>query len=194
MNALFRLFPKARSEIFLRLFADSSKEYHLRELARLSGLTAGAIRSEIGNLGDAELILIRRDGNRVAFRANTGHPLFPEIQGLVMKTSGLEEKLRAALTGIPGIRLALIFGSVAGGTAKAGSDIDLLVIGTAGLRALSPRLRPLAMELGREINPHSLSPESFSLKKRSDDAFVREIVAGKKTFLIGTEDEFERLG
>lgn len=192
--SLSQLFPRARSEIFLRLFEDPSKEYHLRELARLSGLTVGAIQSEIANLREGELIVARKDGNRLAFRANTQHPLFPEIQGLVLKTSGMEEKLRVALAGIPGIRVALIFGSVAGGTAKAGSDIDLLAVGSAGLRALSPRLRPLAEQLGREINPHCLSPETFLEKKRAGDAFIREICAGKKTFLIGSEDEFERLG
>lgn len=34
-----------------------------------------------------------RDGNRRYYRANSGHPLFSDLQQLVLKTSGLRDVL-----------------------------------------------------------------------------------------------------
>ncbi len=75
-----------------------------------------------------------------------------------MKTSGIAAELVRALAPVQGIDVALIFGSVAAGTATAKSDVDLLVIGSVGLRKLIPALRGLADSLGREINPICLTP------------------------------------
>ena len=86
------------------------------------------------------------------------HPIYPELRGLVTKTSGVAAAIRQALEPVEGIEWAFLFGSTAAGTDTASSDIDLLAIGSAGLRAISPALRPLANTLGREINPHCLTP------------------------------------
>ena len=94
-----------------------------------------------------------------------------------------------ALAGLAGVRLAVVFGSQASGTAGAASDVDLLVVGSVGLRALAPRLRPVAAALGRELNPHVLAPDTLSAKARSGDAFVTTVLAGPKLWIIGGADE-----
>jgi len=182
-----------RAELVRLLFADSSRELHLRELSRLSQLALGTLQSEVRKLAAAELIVGRRDGNRLYYRANTAHPIFPELQGLALKTTGLREQLVAALHGLEGVRLAMVFGSQAAGNARADSDVDLLVVGTVGLRALAPRLRPVSAALGREINPHVLAPETLAAKARSGDAFVTRVLAGPKLWIIGGTDELGTL-
>ena len=97
MNAPNVIFSKVRAEVMRLLFADPSKELHLRELARLSRLALGTLQTEVKNLTTAELLLVRRDGNRLYYRANTDHPVFPELQSLSLKTSGLGNQLWAAL-------------------------------------------------------------------------------------------------
>lgn len=193
MSVLTILFPKVRAELVRLLFADPSKELHLRELSRLSQLALGTLQSEVRKLAAAELIVGRRDGNRLYYRANTAHPIFPELQGLALKTTGLREQLVAALHGLEGVRLAMVFGSQAAGNARADSDVDLLVVGTVGLRALAPRLRPVSAALGREINPHVLAPETLAAKARSGDAFVTRVLAGPKLWIIGGTDELGTL-
>jgi predicted nucleotidyltransferase len=183
------LFPQVRAEVLRLLFADPGKELHLRELSRLSQLALGTLQAEVRKLASAELIIARRDGNRLYYRANTSHPVFPELQGLALKTTGLREQLVTALVGLAGVRLAFVFGSQAAGTAGAASDVDLLVVGSVGLRALAPRLRPVAEALGREINPHVLAPDTLSAKARSGDAFVTTVLAGPKLWITGDADE-----
>ena len=103
MSALEVIFPKVRGEIMRLLFSDPAKEFHLRELSRLSSLALGTIQQEVSKLTRADLLVARRDGNRLYYRANTGHPIFSELQGIALKTTGLREQLADALAGVPGI-------------------------------------------------------------------------------------------
>jgi predicted nucleotidyltransferase len=194
MSVVDALFPKVRAEILRLLFSDPEKEFHLRELSRLSGLALRTIQQEVGKLARADLLVARRDGNRLYYRANTGHPIFPELQSIALKTTGLREQLITALDGVPGIEFAFVFGSSASGTAAAESDVDLLVVGKTGLRTLAPKLRPLTSQLGREINPHVLSRNTFISKVRTGDAFIRNVLKAPKIWIIGDLDEFEGLG
>jgi len=193
MSSIEAIFPKVRAEIMRLLFADPTKEFHLRELSRLSSLALGTIQQEVGRLKKADLLTARRDGNRLYYRANTRHPIFPELQGIALKTTGLREQIADALADIPGIEMAFVFGSCASGTTGAGSDVDLLVVGNVGLRALAPRLRPLTLTLGREINPHVLSRESLSAKSRTGDAFIANVIAAPKIWITGDADELGKL-
>lgn len=171
------------------LFVDPERSHHLRDLARLSGLALGTIQREVANLKRAELIRERRDGNRVYFSANRDHPIFPELQGIALKTTGLVPLLGKALEGLAGIRLAFVYGSFAEGTPTADSDIDVFVVGDVGLRDLTPRLRTVSETMQREINPSTLSGESFREKVRAGDAYVTSVTSGKKLWIMGSDDE-----
>jgi predicted nucleotidyltransferase len=192
MSLLQILFPQVRAEVLRLLFADETRELHLRELTRQSGLSLGTLQTEVEKLRAADLLLSRRDGNRLYFRANAAHPLFADLRQLVLKTAGLREVLADALRDVPGIELAFVFGSLAAGTGKAGSDVDLLVIGDAGLRTLAPRLRPAAERLGREINPVTMTAAEF-IRDRTKKTFLRDVLAKDKLFLKGNSDELARL-
>jgi predicted nucleotidyltransferase len=193
MNALSTLFPKARSEILKLLFLDGEQELHLRELTRKSGLTLGALQTEVEKLCGADLLLSRRDGNRRYFRANTQHPLFIDLKQIVTKTSGLHDALARVLHPHPKINAAFVFGSFADGSAKATSDIDLLIIGSLGLRALAPLLRPLTQDLGREINPVVFTSAEF-VQQQNQSAFLQDVMAKEKLFIKGDARELAELG
>jgi predicted nucleotidyltransferase len=193
MKLLDVLFPQVRAEVLRLLFADESQELHLRELTRQSGLSLGTLQTEVEKLSAADLLLSRRDGNRRYFRANAVHPLFADLRQLVLKTAGLSDVLAVALDDLPGIELAFVFGSLAAGGGKAASDVDLMVIGDAGLRALAPRLRTAAEQLGREINPVTMTAADF-VRDRDRKPFLRDVLAKEKLFIKGNSDELERLG
>lgn len=188
MKNLADLFPKTRAEIFRLLFETGSQEIHLRDLARLANLSPAALQKELTSLAAKELVRTRRDGNRVYYSANPSHPLYPELRGLVLKTSGIAAELTRALAGLVGIDIALVFGSLAAGTATSRSDADLLVIGTTGLRKLTPALRGLAESLGREINPICLTQAEWRERRAQGDAFATRVYAEPKLWLKGGPD------
>jgi len=193
MDAFDVLFPKRRAEIFRLLFADSSKALHMREIERLSGIAVGALADELASLCDSGLLQQRRDGNRLYFSANPNHPLYPDIHNMVLKTSGLDAQIAQALDGLSGVALAFVYGSFASGTAGPQSDIDLFVVGSTGLRQLTPRLRAATNALGREINPYVTSPETLAKKIKKQDAFIQNVLKSPKRWIIGNDHEFENL-
>ena len=194
MNRLAELLSsRARAEIFRLLFSGTGEELHVREIERRSGLNDSTLRQELRKLVRLELVQSRRDSNRVYYRAKTENPLYPEIRNLVLKTSGLADVLKSALTD-KRIRVAFVFGSIARGEEKAGSDVDLMVIGQLGLRDLSRLLSGIEEKIGREVNPHVLREEEFRKRIRAKEHFVSSVMETPKIFIIGSQRELEAMG
>jgi predicted nucleotidyltransferase len=194
MNRLAELLSsRARAEIFRLLFSGMGEELHVREIERRSGLNDSTLRQELRKLIRLELVQSRRDSNRVYYRAKTENPLYPEIRNLVLKTSGLADVLKSVLNDRR-IHVAFVFGSVARGEEKAGSDVDLMVIGQLGLRDLSRLLSGIEEKIGREVNPHVLREEEFRKRIRAKEHFVSSIMETPKIFIIGSQRELEAMG
>jgi predicted nucleotidyltransferase len=187
------LSSRVRAEIFRLLFGLNEKELHMREMERQATLSLGTIRQDLQKLVKLDLVKARRDGNRLYYRANTDHPLFPEIRNLGLKTAGLVEVIKSALDR-EGIEVAFIFGSLARSKERAESDVDLMVIGTIGLRSLSSRLAGVSEQIGREINPHALSIEEFRRRKQNGNHFLSNVLESPKLFIIGSENDLEAMG
>jgi len=184
---------QARAEIFRILFDGRKDELHLREIVRRSGLALRTIQSEIKNLIELDLVRTKQDGNRLNIKANEQHPLYPDICSIVSKTSGYIGLLKASFAKL-NIDTAFIFGSMVKETSKAHSDIDLIIVGKTGLRQLSPILRKISERVGREINPHVYTPQTWSEKFSRRDHFITSVMKEKKTFLIGDEHVLGKLG
>jgi predicted nucleotidyltransferase len=194
MNRLAELLSsRARAEIFRLLFGGTGEELHVREIERRSGLNDSTLRQELRKLVRLELVQSRRDSNRVYYRAKTESPLYPEIRNLVLKTSGLSDVLKVALTD-KRIHVAFVFGSVARGEETATSDVDLMVIGQLGLRDLSRLLSGIEEKIGREVNPHVLREEEFRKRIRANEHFVSSVMDTPKIFIIGSQRELEVMG
>ena len=194
MNILSEILSsKVRAEVFRLLFGLNDDALHVRCIERKTGFAIGTIQTEMKKLHRLNLVLKKRDGNRLYYRANQQHPVFSEIQALVIKTVGLLDVLKSALADENGIRVAFVFGSIARGSEKAGSDIDLMVIGNIRLRTLTRLLRGLTEKLGREINPYILSTKEFNLRKSENEHFVTQVLKDSKLFIIGEEDDLKTM-
>ena len=187
------LSSKVRAELFRILWASTPIECHLRDLERKAGMAVGSIQQEVKKLLGLGLLEKRVDGNRAYFRANTAHPLYRDIQQLMLKTVGIVDVFKEALVSEK-IRLAFVFGSIAEGNAKAHSDIDLFIIGDIGLRELSKLLKSPAHTLGREVNPHILTLPEWKRRLAQKEHFVNTVAQGKKMMVIGDWHELECLG
>lgn len=185
------LFPRARVEILRLLFTTSDKSLHVRDIVRLSGLGIGTIQAEVRKLTAAELLTQRRDGNRLYYSPNTSHPIYPELCSIATKTLGLHAQLHQALHDVAGIEAVVVFGSWASESLGADSDIDLLIIGTIGLRKLVPRLRPISQALSREINPYLLTATELNEKLINQDTFILNVKNSKKQTILGKLDELK---
>ncbi|MBI5547630.1 MAG: toxin-antitoxin system toxin subunit [Deltaproteobacteria bacterium] len=187
------LASRVKAELLRLLFDVEGRELHLRELARRANLSEATLRQELKRLTGLYRVERRQDGNRTYYRANRQHPLYPELRGLVLKTTGLADVLREAL-GVEGIGVAFVFGSLASGAEQPESDVDLMVIGTLTLRQLASRLSGISERLGRELNPYALTPQEYAARRLDGEHFLTSVLAAPKLFVIGDEDELEALG
>ena len=84
----------------------------MREIERKTNPAIGTIQQDLKILSALDLVVARRDGNRLYYSANREHPLYSEIHNLVLKTVGVVGILSKALSD-KSIKFAFIFGSVA---------------------------------------------------------------------------------
>lgn len=187
------LSSKVRERVFEHLFDGQGTELHTRELERRSGCSIGTIQTELKKLSRLDLVKSRRDGNRLYYRGNRDHPLYPDICSMVEKTVGLIGRLKAVFDKIMDVDCAFVFGSLAGGSENAFSDVDLLVIGDIGLRALSSELAGISPSIGREINPHVVSAPEFKKRAGEKEHFIASVLESPKVFIKGGEDELANL-
>jgi predicted nucleotidyltransferase len=138
-------------------------------------------------LVDAGLLTREARGREIHYRANRACPIFAEVHGLVLKTVGLADVLRGALTPLQdALTLAVVYGSQAAGTATAGSDVDLLVVGTVEELALHKAVAEAETQLARTINYTLLTPRDFARRRRERGGFVARVLAGPVIPIFGS--------
>jgi len=183
------LFGKTRRALLSRLYLEPERGFRLRELSRLTGISAGSVQHELKQLLQADLVTRAQDGDLVIYRANQSSPVYGELRAIVEKTIGIDAMIRDALRKArKKIRLALIYGSIAKGANRSRSDVDLLVVGTLEFEVLLALLRPVEQRIGREISPRLFSLAEFK-RKRATDRFVRSVLSGPTIPLIGSVDD-----
>ena len=184
------LFSSTQSRVLALLFGQPDRSFYATELIRLAGAGSGAVQREMSRLEQSGLVTVKRIGTQKHYQANSDSPLFNEIRGIVQKTIGLAEPLRAALAPFAAeIIAAFVYGSVAKRQDTALSDIDLMVISDAiTYPELFSALELIGRQLGRAVNPTVYTRKQFN-KRRSDTAFVKRVLSQPKVWVVGSDDD-----
>lgn len=188
------LFGKGKRAILALLFTHPDRRFYLREIARAAGTTPSVLQRDLASLTEAGILERANEGRQVYFRANEACPIFPELKGLVTKTFGIGDVLRAMLEPHAArIALAFIYGSVASGTQTGKSDIDLLIVGHLELSAIAQGLLDAEAGLGRPINPTLYTEKEFRDKAQSGHHFVTTVLSRPIVYVIGDKHDLEKL-
>jgi predicted nucleotidyltransferase len=188
------LFGRTRRNVLALLFAHPDRDFYLREIVKRAGTGTSQIQKELEQLVDAGLVIREKRANQVYFRANPAAPIFEELKAIVTKTFGIADVLRETLAPFePRIRLAILYGSVARGTATAASDIDLLLVGNIALSDLVLALAEAEQRLARKISPIVYAASEFAARLSQGDHFVSAVLKQPKVFLIGIEATLDEL-
>ena len=190
------LFGKARGAILALLYGKPDESFYSRQITRqLKDVSVGTLQRELETLTQLGLIERSTVGQQVFYRANHNHPVYPELRTLVTKTLGAFYVLISALAPlVERIRVAFVYGSMARGEEKAGSDIDLLIVGKVETEDVIAHMVNVETSLGRAINPTVYSVPEFKNKLARGNHFLNSVLRGKKEFLVGDEDELRKVG
>jgi predicted nucleotidyltransferase len=187
------LFGRTRGALLAVLYGHVGESFYLRQLARRTHITLGAVQRELRQLVDAGLVTRRVIGSQTFYSANEASPVFEEMRSLVTKTVGIHDVLLEALSPLhKKISLAFVYGSTARSEEGSQSDIDLMIVGTVHFADVIEHLAKAQVTLNREINPTVYSTREF--RSKVDGNFLRTVLARKKLFLIGNEIELRELG
>jgi predicted nucleotidyltransferase/DNA-binding HxlR family transcriptional regulator len=188
------LFGAYRRQILGLLLLRPDESFYVREVERVTGVPAGSLHRELKSLTEAGLLVRSKSGNQVRYQADRACPIYEELAGIFRKTAGLADMLRDLLKPLSKkINLAFVFGSLAQGKARPGSDIDLLVVGSVSFSAVVEACHAGTQRLGREVNPVVMTKTAFLAKHRQGDRFISRVAKEPKIFLIGDASEFAKL-
>ena len=118
---------KTRIKLLLKFFLNSNTTGYLRSLEPEFGESTNAIRQELNRFEDANLLVSSIDGKKKIFRANTDHPLFPELHSLLLKYVGLDEIIERVISKLGHLEEVYLVGELAQGNDS--NTIDLWFVG-----------------------------------------------------------------
>lgn len=188
------LFSPYRRQVLALLLLRPDERFHVRELERLTGISAGSLHRELKAMAEAGLLIREHQGNQVLYQADRSCFIFKELASVFRKTVGLGAELTTALEPLADrIAVVFVFGSMASGKQHAKSDLDICVLGDVELLDVVMALAPVQESLRREINPVVMSAKQFANDLATHELFAERLVAEPKIFVIGDEYEFRKL-
>ena len=194
VNLAALLFGTYRRDTLALLLLHSNLSLHVREIARMTGKAPGTLLRELDRLADAGILLRKPAGNQVQFQANIDCPIYEELRNILKKTAGVADILGAALKPL-GDRIcaAFVFGSIARGDERAGSDLDVMIIGEVRFAEVVAALARAQEEVRRTINPSVYPPDEFTAKLAAGEPFLKRVMADRKILFMGTDDDLGQL-
>jgi predicted nucleotidyltransferase len=183
------MLPIFRSDLQLRLLAlltETDRDWTTAELSASLEASPASLHRELHRLLAAGLVERRAVGRTQLYRGASESPLYEPLRDLIARTVGVEGELRRTLDDFPGIELALIHGSWAGGGLRPTSDVDVLIVGDVPYRELRTALHRLGQRLGRRIDLVVFGVDEFGRRLEEGNSFVRGALAGPNIPLVGT--------
>jgi len=185
------LFTKSQQRVLGVIFGNPGRSFYANEIIARAGSGTGAVQRELAKLEGAGLVKVTRVGNQKHYQVNVDTPVFGPLHELVLKTSGLADVLRGSLAAIRSeITAAFVYGSVAKGQDRAGSDVDLMVISDdLAYPDLFQVLEDASRRLGRQVNPTVYSVSELEKRIRGRNSFVVRVLKQPRIWLIGGEGD-----
>jgi len=185
------LFSKTQQAVLRLLYGQPGRTFYAKELIGLAKMGSGSVQRELERLTAAGLIMVRSIGNQRHYQANPRAPIFDELRGIVFKTFGVADHLRAALAPLAGrIQAAFIYGSVARGTDAASSDIDVMILAEdISFPEVLTALSLAEQDVGRPVNPAVYGIAEWRRKLEDKGGFLQRVMKQPRIFLIGTDDD-----
>ena len=180
------LFTKVQQRVLGVVFGDPGRSFYANEIIALARSGTGAVQRELAKLAAVGLVTVRRQGNQKHYQANAASPVFEELRGLVLKTFGLADIVRTALSPLaPRIRAAFVYGSVAKAQDTSNSDIDLMIVSdTQSYGDVFSALEKASIDLGRTVSPTVYTSREFDRRIQEGKAFVTRDARNEATQVL----------
>ena len=117
---------KTRINLLLKFFLNPETKGYLRNLETEFGESTNAIRIELNRFEKAGLLNSEKIKNKKYFSANTSHPLYNDINSILLKYTGLDNIILKITNKIGNLEKVYISGDIALG--RDSKIIELIII------------------------------------------------------------------
>jgi predicted nucleotidyltransferase len=181
---MFSLRSALRRKLLTFFYVNRSARVYVRQLAQVLHVDSTNLSRELKQMEREGILNSELEGRQLYYYLNRANPNLKPLLQLLQGSIGIVPALKDALTGVASIHSAWLYGSFAKGEADAGSDVDVLIVGSPDQAHLASRLRQAEGALHREINYTVLSPRELQKRLNAADPFIADIWRGKRVELI----------
>ena len=190
IDALFG--SKTRVKLLHLFLNNPGKAFYVREITRLIDEQINSVRRELANMLEVGIITSDSADNKLYYEINQRYEYYVPFRA-IFADERIESVVEAGainawhdlITKLPGVRLALLAGVLVKGS---GSSVDLLLVGDIASLKLKNVIKQIEKTEARELNYSVLSYDEFYYRLSVRDKFITEILNGKNTVLIDTDN------
>ena len=150
---------KTKVNLLVKMFLNPAMKAYLRELATEFGVSTNSVRTELNTLTENDILIAERDGRNVYYKANTKHPLFPELSSMVRKITGIDELANSVIERLGNLEAAYLTGDYARGHDT--GIIDMVLIGDIDKEQLDDVIVKTERYIKRKIRPLILAQNEY---------------------------------
>lgn len=133
----------------MRLFLNPGSSAYLRGLAEDFGESTNAVRLELNRFEDAGMLVSETQGNKKIYKANNKHPLFKDLNNIVLKYVGLDKVIEVIIGRLGDLEQLYLSGDYAEG--KDTGIIDLVFVGDIDKKYLVSLIEKSEKLTGKKI-------------------------------------------
>lgn len=190
IDALFG--SKTRVKLLHLFLNNPGKAFYVREITRLIDEQINSVRRELSNMLEVGIITSDSADNKLYYEINQRYEYYVPFRAIFadqriesVVEAGTTNAWYESVTGLPGLRLAILAGVLVKGS---GSSVDLLLVGDIPATKLKNVIRQIEKIEARELNYSVLSYDEFYYRLSVRDKFITEILNGKNTVLLDTDN------
>ncbi|MDB5168567.1 MAG: hypothetical protein JWO55_825 [Candidatus Saccharibacteria bacterium] len=190
IDALFG--SKTRVKLLHLFLNNPGKAFYVREITRLIDEQINSVRRELSNMLEVGIITSDSADNKLYYEINQRYEYYVPFRAIFadqriesVAEAGMSNAWHELVTSLPGVRLAILAGVLVKGS---GSSVDLLLVGEIPAIKLKNVIKQIEKNEARELNYSVLSYDEFYYRLSVRDKFITEILNGKNTVLLDTDN------
>jgi len=148
----------------MKFFLNSKNTGYLRNLGEEFGESTNGIRLELNKFEKAGFLDSFTEGNKKIFTANTKHPLFKEINRIILKMVGLEYVVDYIIQRIGDLHKVYLVGKLSKG--QDSNMVDLVLVGNdLNKTFLLEQIEKAEKKINKKIRYVHYTVEEFDINK-----------------------------
>ena len=181
---------KTRVKLLHLFLNNPEKSFYVREITRLIDEQINSVRRELANMVSVGIVQSDNIDNKLYYSTNIGYRYLEPLSVIFSDKRNLQgndsSKVWAkTLSRMSNIKVVISAGKLVG---DADGKIDLLLVGDISAADAGSLVKKIEKAENNELNYSVMSYEDFYYRLSVRDRFIMDIIEGKHSVLIDTEN------